>query len=582
MRKTKIVCTIGPASREEDVLQKLIKAGMNVARLNMAHGSHAEHQEVIQRIRSVSHKLGIPVAILMDIKGPEVRIGEVESGVFLESGQTYSLTGESILGNSERVAINFPSLVQDVEKGAEILIDDGLLKLQVQDKTEKDIICKVIVGGELKSRKGMNLPGTVIKLPSLTEKDKRDLTLAIQEKLDIIAASFIQKSNDILNIRSFMENNGWNMDIIAKIESREGVKNIDEIIAVSDGIMVARGDLGVQIPTEEVPLVQKLIIKKCNQAGKPVITATQMLDSMMRNPMPTRAEATDVANAIFDGTDAIMLSGETASGKYPLEAVATMNKIAKKTEQSLPYEEYLRKKYNFCQHSVPDALSHATCQTAKDLGVAAIVTSTSSGHTAQMVSKYRPKAPIIAITPEERIVRKLQLVWGVYAIKVLYTDNTDEMIKMAVEGSLESGLVKNGDMIVITAGVPAGIPGSTNLLKVQVIGKILAKGIGIGNKAITGKIKVAITPEEAIDKIENGDILVALETDIDFMPIMDKVSAIITEQGGITSHAAILAIEKKIPVIVSVNEATKVLQDGGTVTIDSRRGLIYAGETHVL
>lgn len=582
MRKAKIVCTIGPASQEKSILEKLMRVGMNVARLNMAHGSHDEHRALIANIREVSEALNYPIAILMDIKGPEIRIGEMESGVVLQEGQTFNLTSEKIIGNREKVSINQPALITDIAIGDQVSIDDGLIRLEVKDKNDTEVICQVIVGGELKSRKGMNLPGTVVNLPSLTEKDKRDLTLAIEQKLDFIAASFIQKAADVLNIRAFLEEKNWNMGIISKIESREGVRNIEEIIQVSDGIMVARGDLGVQIPAEEVPLIQKMIIKKCNQAGKPVITATQMLDSMMRNPMPTRAEATDVANAIFDGTDAIMLSGETASGKYPVEAVLTMHKIAKKTEEALPYNDYLKRRAEFCEASVPDAISYATCQTSSELGVAAIVTATNSGHTAQMVSKYRPKAPIVAVTPEERIVRKLQLVWGVYATKVGYTKSTDEMLKMAVEGALESGLVKNGEMIVITAGVPTGIQGTTNLIKVQTIGKILAQGVGVGTKAVTSRAVVAVTPEEALEKIQEGDILVTIETDIDFMPVIDKVAAIITEEGGITSHAAIVGIEKRIPVIVSVAGATTVFQDGGTVTIDSRRGLIYAGETHVL
>lgn len=582
MRKTKIVCTIGPASQDTVVLERLIKAGMNVARLNMAHGSHDYHRDTISNVRKASAKLGIPVAILMDIKGPELRIGEIGEKVLLEEGQTYSLTAEKIIGNQKKVSINYPDLVKDIEIKEQVLIDDGLLRLEVQDKTATDIICRVIVGGELKSHKGVNLPGTVLNLPSLTEKDQRDLLLAIEQKLDFIAASFIQKASDVLQIRAFLEEHNWNMDIISKIESREGVRNIEEIIRTSDGIMVARGDLGVQIPAEEVPLIQKMIIKKCNQAGKPVITATQMLDSMIRNPMPTRAEATDVANAIFDGTDAIMLSGETAAGKYPVEAVATMSKIARTTEQALPYEEYLKQKTELGSISVPDALSHATCQTARELGVAAIVTATSSGHTAQMVSKYKPEAPIIAVTPEERIIRKLQLVWGVYSVKVGFTKSTDEMLKMAVEGALESGFVKNGDVIIITAGVPVGIQGTTNLIKVQTIGEVVAKGVGIGNASITGTVKVAINPEDALKKVNEGDILVTVETDIEFMPVLSKVGAIITEEGGLTSHAAIVGIEKRLPVVVSVPGATNLLKDGELVTVDSRRGLIYAGEIHVL
>jgi len=583
MRRTKIICTIGPASESVEVLEQLINEGMNVARLNFSHGTHEEHLRRVEAIRQAMRNTGRRVAIMLDTKGPEIRTGRLkEEPVVLEEGKRIVLTTEEILGDAERVSVSYRGLPQDVKPGNMILIADGLIGLRVLSVQGTEIECEVVNGGELGSRKNVNVPGVAIRLPALTEKDVADINFAIDHELDFIAASFVRKASDVLDIRRLLEQRGADIHIIAKIENQEGVDNLEEIIQVADGVMVARGDLGVEIPTEEVPLVQKLIIRRCNQAGKPVITATQMLESMIRNPRPTRAEASDVANAIFDGTDAIMLSGETAAGKYPVEAVRTMARIARRAEMSLSFREILESKRTAAQPNVTDAISHATCTTAMDLGAAAIITATKSGSTARMVSKYRPEAPIIAATPVERVANKLCLVWGVIPIVVRETQGTDEMIEEAIGGSLEAGLIRCGDLVVLTAGVPAGVPGTTNLIKVHVVADVLVRGIGVGNRAVIGRVCVARTPEEAMARLRPGDILVTLATDREFIPAMEKAAAIVTEEGGLTSHAAIVGLNLGIPVVVGATDATRILREGETITVDSIRGLIYRGATKVL
>ncbi|MBZ4653863.1 MAG: pyruvate kinase [Peptococcaceae bacterium] len=583
MRKTKIICTIGPASEQVPVLKELLKSGMNVARLNFSHGSHDEHRQRIMNIRQASKELGIPVAIMLDTKGPEIRTGLLEQGkIELKAGEEIILTTEEIMGTAKRISISYPGLPGDVSEGVQILLDDGLIALRVKKVEGTEIHCVIENGGELGNRKGVNVPGVQINLPAMTQKDIDDITFGVQENVDFIAASFIRSASDVLAIRKLLEDLGADIDIISKIENHQGVMNLDEIIQVSDGIMVARGDLGVEIPAEEVPLVQKTMIEKCNIAGKPVITATQMLDSMIRNPRPTRAEASDVANAIFDGSDAIMLSGETAAGKYPLLAVQTMSRIALRAEESLNWRELIKKRALTVARTTTEAISHATCATALSLGAAAIITATKSGSTAHMVSKYRPQAPIIAVTPQEKVYRKLLLVWGVYPLLSPESDTTDEMIDTAVNTALQAGYIRNGDLVVITAGVPVGIPGSTNLLKVHTVGEVLAKGTGIGRGSVAGRIVIAETGEEAKARMQKGDILVASSTDREFIPAMELAGAIITEEGGLTSHAAIVGINLGIPVIVGVGEATKLLSQYSTVTIDPVRGLIYKGNAKVL
>lgn len=583
MKHTKIVCTIGPACEDKDILIEMIKSGMSVVRLNFSHGSHEGHAERIKLAREAAKELGREIAIMLDTKGPEIRTGLVkEDKIVLQEGASIILTSDQIEGTLEKISVSYEKLPQDVSPGDRILIDDGLIELIVNDIKGNDIICEIVNGGELSSRKGINIPGIHINLPAITEKDVQDILFGIEQEVDFIAASFVRTAADVLEMRRILEKHSADIDIISKIENHAGVENINEILMVSDGIMVARGDLGVEIPSEEVPLVQKNLIEKCNSVGKPVIIATQMLDSMMRNPRPTRAEASDVANAIFDGTDAVMLSGETAAGKYPVQAIKTMAKIAARTEQALKHDELLGKQYLFPQRTITDAISYATSNIALELDAAAILTPTASGFTARMVSKYRPKAKIIAATPHPKVAKKMCLVWGVYPVLVEKTEGTDEMIAIGVEKSLEHDLISLGDLVVITAGVPVGVAGTTNLLKVHVVGEVAAKGTGIGDKVVTGKIKIVHSGQEAIEKVVEGDILVTIGTDKEYIPAMEKASAIITEEGGLTSHAAVVGISINVPVIVGIDDVMKLIDDETIVTIDTSSGIVYKGVTKVL
>lgn len=584
MRKTKIVCTIGPSSESLENTKKLIQAGMNVARLNFSHGDFEEHGNRIKNIGLANKELGTSVAILLDTKGPEIRLGKLkEEPIELVQGDAITLTTEEILGDRTRIPVTYTNLPNDLSVGSTVLIDDGLIGLTVESIEGTEIHCRIVNSGPIKSKKGVNVPGVKISLPGITEKDANDIVFGIEQGIDFIAASFVRKASDVLEIRELLEkHNASHIQIISKIENQEGVDNLDEILEVSDGLMVARGDLGVEIPAEEVPLVQKMMIKKCNRAGKPVITATQMLDSMQRNPRPTRAEASDVANAIFDGTDAIMLSGETAAGKYPVESVQTMSRIAERAESALEYREIFTKQANAQQTSVTEAISQAVANSALDLNAKAIITSTQSGFTARMVSKYRPKAPIIAVTPDEKVMKRLALGWGVIPVKGADADTTDAMFENAVEGAMNTGILSLGDTVVITAGVPVGRAGTTNLMKIHHIGELLAKGQGIGSQTVTGKIVIARTPQEAVAKVGKGDILVAVSTDKEYMPAFEKAGAVITEQGGITSHAAVCGLNLSIPVILGVSGATESFKDGMEVTVYGETGFIYSGQSRVL
>ncbi|MBH0230132.1 pyruvate kinase [Halobacillus yeomjeoni] len=585
-RKTKIVSTIGPASESVEKLTQLVEAGMNVARLNFSHGDFDEHGARIKNIRKAAETTGKTVAILLDTKGPEIRTGTLKEGeVYLEKGSTAYVTMEDIEGDAERFSVTYPGLINDVHPGSKILLDDGLVELQVEeiDKENNEIKTTVLNNGPLKNKKGVNVPNVSVNLPGITEKDAKDIEFGIEQGVDFIAASFVRRASDVLEIKELLEkHDALDIQIIPKIENQEGVDNIDEILEVSDGLMVARGDLGVEIPAEDVPLVQKNLISKCNKAGKPVITATQMLDSMQRNPRPTRAEASDVANAIFDGTDAIMLSGETAAGDYPVEAVTTMNNIALKTETGLNYKAILDERSKHSDMTITDAISQSVTHTSINLSANAIVTPTESGHTARMISKYRPKSPIIAITSSEKVNRKLSLVWGVYALMGPRAYSTDDMLDVAVERSLASGLVSGGDRIIITGGVPVGESGTTNLMKVHVIGDVLVKGQGVGQKSTYGRAIVAKDAEDAISRVEEGDILVTHGTDKDMMPAIEKAAGLVTIEGGLTSHAAVVGLSLGIPVIVGVEGALEIIKDGADITIDSSRGDIYEGHASVL
>ncbi|AKL85800.1 pyruvate kinase [Bacillus atrophaeus] len=585
MRKTKIVCTIGPASESIEMLTNLMEAGMNVARLNFSHGDFEEHGARIKNIREASKKLGKNVGILLDTKGPEIRTREMENGAIeLVAGTELIVTMDEVLGTPEKISVTYEGLADDVQKGSTILLDDGLIGLEVLEvhADKREIKTKVLNSGTLKNKKGVNVPGVSVNLPGITEKDARDITFGIEQGVDFIAASFVRRSTDVLEIRELLEeHNAGDIQIIPKIENQEGVDNIDSILEVSDGLMVARGDLGVEIPAEEVPLVQKELIKKCNALGKPVITATQMLDSMQRNPRPTRAEASDVANAIFDGTDAIMLSGETAAGSYPVEAVQTMHRIASRSEEALNYKEILSKRRGQVGMTITDAIGQSVAHTAINLSAAAIVTPTESGHTARMISKYRPQAPIVAVTVNESISRKLALVFGVFPESGQNATSTDQMLDDAVQKSLNSGIVKHGDLIVITAG-SVGESGTTNLMKVYTVGDIIAKGQGIGRKSAYGPVVVAQNAKEAEQKMTDGAVLVTTSTDRDMITALEKASALITEEGGLTSHAAVVGLSLGIPVIVGLENATSILADGQDITVDAARGAVYQGRASVL
>jgi len=474
MRKTKIVCTIGPTSESIEKLVQLMEAGMNVARLNFSHGSHEEHAARIQNIREAAKQANKTVAILLDTKGPEIRTHDFENGqAELKIGEEVVISTKQVLGTAEKFSVSYEGLYDDVEVGSHILIDDGLIELEVLGKEQGEIRTKVLNSGVVKNKKGVNVPNVSIKLPGITEKDVQDIVFGIEQGVDFIAASFVRKASDILEIRQLLqESEATHIQIISKIENQEGIDNIDSILEVSDGLMVARGDMGVEIPPEEVPLVQKRLIKKCNLLGKPVITATQMLDSMQRNPRPTRAEASDVANAIFDGTDAIMLSGETAAGLYPVESVKMMATIASRVERSLQYQDLFRKRTKEAKLTVTDAISQSVAHTAIALDVAAIVAPTERGYTAKMIAKYRPKAPVVAVTFDERVCRKLALVWGVqaYLAKEKVT-STDELLETAIHTGVDAGIMNIGDTVVITAGVPVGEAGTTNLMKICIVGE---------------------------------------------------------------------------------------------------------------
>ncbi len=586
IRKTKIVSTIGPASESTEMLKKLIDAGMNVARLNFSHGDFEEHGARIKNIREAASAAGKTVAILLDTKGPEIRTGQLKNGeAYLEKGKYVYVTMDQIQGDEERFSVTYPGLINDVHPGSKILLDDGLVELQVEEiiKEQNEIKAQILNNGLLKNKKGVNVPNVSVNLPGITEKDAKDIEFGIEQDVDFIAASFVRRASDVLEIKELLEkHNAGHIQIIPKIENQEGVDNIDEILEISDGLMVARGDLGVEIPPEDVPLVQKALIKKCNRAGKPVITATQMLDSMQRNPRPTRAEASDVANAIFDGTDAIMLSGETAAGDYPLEAVETMSNIATKTETGLNYQAILSERSKHSDMTITDAISQSVTHTAINLQVNAVITPTESGHTARMISKYRPQAPIVAITSNERVNRLLSLVWGVYAVMGPKSQSTDDMLDVAVDQGIASGVVERGDRVIITGGVPVGESGNTNLMKVHVIGDVLLKGQGVGRKTAYGRAVVAKDAEDAINRVEDGNILITYGTDRDMIPAIEKAGGIITQEGGLTSHAAVVGLSLGIPVIVGVEEALTTIKDGMDITLDSTRGDIYEGHASVL
>lgn len=583
-KNTKIVCTIGPASESVDTLVQLIESGMNVARLNFSHGDHDEHLARINNIREASEKTGRRVAILLDTKGPEIRTNNMKDHkpVTLVKGSEVRVSMTEVEGDETKFSITYTELINDVEKGSHILIDDGLVDLLVTDidTANNEIVTEVQNTGVIKDKKGVNVPGVSVQLPGITEKDANDIRFGLENDIDYIAASFVRKPGDVLEIREILEETGnESVQIIPKIENQEGVDNLDDILSVSDGLMVARGDLGVEIPAEQVPVVQKEMIRKCNLAGKPVITATQMLDSMQSNPRPTRAEASDVANAIFDGTDAIMLSGETAAGDYPVEAVQTMNRIALVTEGREEAKTDISSLKPSTEGDMAEAISQSVAYTARSLSVSTIVAATESGHTAKMISKYRPSAKIIALTFSESQARKLVLAWGVEPFVVEKPASTDEMMSLAGTVAKESGYAHDGDTIIISAGVPVGEKGTTNLMKIQVIGEKLVSGSGIGEKSVVGHAVVVDNAADAEANVKANSVLVVKSTDNDYNEAIKNAAAVVVEKGGLTSHAAVLGVENGIPVVVGAENATSSIENGQLVTVDARRGIVYNGAT---
>ncbi len=579
MRRTKIICTIGPASESPEVLRAMMRAGMDVARLNFSHGDHVEHQRRLEACRQVARELGRPLGIMLDTRGPEIRVGTFEEGaVELEDGACFTLTTNPVSGDKQRVSVNYSGLNQDVFPGASVLLDDGLIELEVELVEGEDVHCRVVHGGTLKNRKRVNLPDSQVQLPSLSQQDQDDLECGVRLGVDMVAASFIRNGDHVLNIKRFLEEKGADLPLIAKIESPEGVENLNNILKVADGIMVARGDLGVEMSAEEVPILQKMMIERANQAGRPVITATQMLESMVENTRPTRAEASDVANAILDGSDAIMLSAETAAGKHPVEVVATMDRIARRAEASLDHGELLRRHRSGSPQTITDAVGYAACATAHDLRARAILTATESGYTACMVSKHRPQAPIVAVTTSEKICQQLSLVWGVCPVLRGRVSTTDELFDQAVAAGIEHGFMQEGDLVVITAGHPVGKHGTTNALKVHTVGDVLIRGTGVGRQVATGRVCVGRHPRNLGNRFRPGDILVTVVTDREFMPYLEQAGAIITEEPGLTSHAAVVGLNLGIPVVVGAKGAMELLAHEEYVTVDSSRGLIYRGQ----
>ena len=591
MKKTKIVSTLGPASNSVEIISQLIEAGANVFRFNFSHGDHEEQLARMTMVREAVKKTGKDVGILLDTKGAEIRttVQNTTEADFGRAGYIQFNVGDETRismdpehkGTKEKIAVTYPGLFEDVHVGGHILFDDGLIDMEIKEKDEatRELVVVVKNAGMLGSRKGVNAPGVSISLPGITEKDAEDIRFGLDNDIDFIAASFVRKAQDVLEIREILEEKDMtHVQIFSKIESQEGIDNIDEIIKVSDGIMVARGDMGVEIPAEEVPMVQKSIIKKCNAAGKSVITATQMLESMQQNPRPTRAEASDVANAVFDGTDATMLSGESANGDYPVEAVATMARIDVEAEKALS-ENSTFQINQFDKTDVTETIGLSVARAAKHLGVKTIVAATESGYTAKMISKYRPDADILAVTFDERTKRGLMLNWGVYPTVADKPSTTDEMFELAAKQAVDLGFAKEGDLILITAGVPVGERGTTNVMKIQLIGSKLLEAQGIGEKSVVANAVIAHSAEEAIAKAKDGMILVVPTTDKEYMPAIEKAAALVVEDGGLTSHAAVVGIAKDLPVIVGAKDATTTIKDGELVTLDSRRGIVYRGET---
>ncbi|MBE9259880.1 MULTISPECIES: pyruvate kinase [Aphanizomenonaceae] len=577
-RRTKIVATIGPATSSPEMLKGIIEAGATTLRLNFSHGTHADHQRSIRLIRQTAFELNRPVAILQDLQGPKIRLGRFETGsIILAKGDRFTLTNRPIEGTQEISCVTYDYLAEEVPVGSNILLDDGKVEMVVEEinREKGDLHCRVTVPGKLSNNKGVNFPGVYLSIKAMTDKDREDLMFGLDQGVDWVALSFVRNPQDIIEIKELISSTGKNVPVVAKIEKHEAIEQMEAVLSLCDGVMVARGDLGVELPAEDVPVLQKRLIATANRLGIPIITATQMLDSMVSNPRPTRAEVSDVANAILDGTDAVMLSNETAVGSFPIEAVATMARIAERIEQ----EETLNTNSRLSRdnrRSIPNAISQAVSQIAENLGAAAIMTLTQTGATARNVSKFRPKTPILAITPHVNVARQLQMVWGVRPLLVLELPSTGQTFQAAINVAQEKNLLTEGDLVVMTAGTLQGVSGSTDLIKVEIVTAVLGQGIGLGQGSVSGRARVVHNAMDA-SNFNPGDILVASRTGVDFVEAIRKAGGIITEEESLTSHAAVIGLRLGVPVIVGVKDATQVIKDGAILTLDIQRGLIYSG-----
>ena len=580
MRKTKIICTLGPSTDKGDVLRELIANGMNVARFNFSHGSYEEHGGRLANLKALREELGKPVAALLDTKGPEIRLKEFKNGVeMLEAGQTFTLTTREVEGTKEICSVTYKDLPHDVHEGGTIMLDDGLIMLRIEKVTDTDITCTVLNSGKIKTKKGVNVPGVHLSMPYLSQKDREDIIFGIQNGFDFIAASFVRTAQDVYDIRNLLNEYDSNIRIIAKIENREGVNNIDSILSAADAVMVARGDLGVEIDFTELPGIQKNIIDRSFSFGKPIVTATQMLDSMMVNPRPTRAEISDVANAIYDGTSAIMLSGETAAGAYPVEALKTMSAIAERTENEPHYRDERFKDAAHGQISVSDATAHAACLTARDVNAAAIVTVSESGNTARLLSKYRPTQPIIACVMDEQVQRQLSLSWGITSLLMGPAKSTDELIEMSTALAQKNGYLHNGELAVVTAGVPVGVSGTNNMIKIHMVGNCLSTGVGVGREnadltSASGKACVCRTLDEVRAKFKPGMVLVVPSTTNEMLEYVRDAAALVVEEAGLNSHAAIAGKALLKPTIVGALGACSHIRDGLDIAVDCAHGSV--------
>ena len=580
MRKTKIICTLGPSTDKGDVLRELIANGMNVARFNFSHGSYEEHGGRLANLKALREELGKPVAALLDTKGPEIRLKEFKNGVeMLEAGQTFTLTTREVEGTKEICSITYKDLPHDVHEGGTIMLDDGLIMLRIEKVTDTDITCTVLNSGKIKTKKGVNVPGVHLSMPYLSQKDREDIIFGIQNGFDFIAASFVRTAQDVYDIRNLLNEYDSNIRIIAKIENREGVNNIDSILSAADAVMVARGDLGVEIDFTELPGIQKSVIDRSFSFGKPIVTATQMLDSMIVNPRPTRAEISDVANAIYDGTSAIMLSGETAAGAYPVEALKTMSAIAERTENEPHYRDERFKDATHGQISVSDATAHAACLTARDVNAAAIVTVSESGNTARLLSKYRPTQPIIACVMNEQVQRQLSLSWGITTLLMGPAKSTDELIEMSTALAQKNGYLHNGELAVVTAGVPVGVSGTTNMIKIHMVGNCLSTGVGVGREnadltSASGKACVCRTLDEVRAKFKPGMVLVVPSTTNEMLEYVRDAAALVVEEAGLNSHAAIAGKALLKPTIVGALGACSHIRDGLDIAVDCAHGSV--------